>query len=87
MKLFKSYKAASMVYYGILLDPAPGNVLLGNLIVGFLSVIAGPIMCLLIKLGMSKRRNLLMILYITTASLILLMGKKNGFIYSNSQEF
>ena len=63
-----------MVYYGILLDPAPGNVLLGNFIIGLLSVVAGPVMCLLIKLGMRKRRELLMILYGVTASLILLMG-------------
>ena len=69
------YKAASMIYYGILLDSAPGNVLLGNAIVGFLSFVAGPIICLWMKFGTSDRRKIMIILYITTASLVLIMGK------------
>ena len=67
-------KAACMIYYGILLDPAPGNVLLGNFIAGILSVISGPVMIILMNFGMTKRRTLLLILYSITASLILVMG-------------
>ena len=66
-----------MIYYGILLHPAPGNVLLENAIVGFLSIVAGPIICLLMKFWTSDRRRILIILFITTASLVLMMGKHN----------
>ena len=66
-----------MIYFGILLDPAPGNVLLGNTIVGFLSFVAGPIICLWMKFGTSERRKIMIILYITTASLVLIMGNHN----------
>ena len=64
-----------MIYFGILLDPVPGNVLLGNAIVGLLSFVAGPILCLWMKFWISERRKILIILYITTASLVLIMGK------------
>ena len=64
-----------MIYFGILLDPVPGNVLLGNAIVGLLSFVAGPIICLWMKFWISERRKILIILYITTASLVLIMGK------------
>lgn len=79
LKLSIAWIAACMIYYGILLDPAPGNVLLGNFIAGILSVISGPVMIILMNLGMTKRRTLLLILYSITASLILVMGLTRKF--------
>lgn len=74
VKLALAWMAASMLYYGIILGTIPGGVLVNNLILGILSTIAGPLMCILLKSRLSNRRLLLSALYLISGVTVLLMA-------------
>ena len=72
-KLAVAWFAASMLYYGIIFSTTP-NVLLNNFLLGVLSALAGPMMCILMKSKFSNRRTLLGSLYIITGLSVLAMA-------------
>jgi len=73
-KLALAWMAASMLYYGIIMGTIPGGILINNLIYGLLSIVAGPLMCLLLKTRFANRRLSLSVLYFISAIAVLLMA-------------
>ena len=72
-KLAVAWFAASMLYYGIMFSPTP-NVLMNNFLLGLLSFVAGPLMCILMKSRFSYRRLSLGTLYLLTGLFVLSMA-------------
>ena len=72
-KLVVAWFAANMLYFGIMFTPTP-DVLMNNLILGSLSTMAGPLMCILMKSRFSGRRLSLGTLFMLTGSAVLIMA-------------
>lgn len=73
-KLMVAWFAASMLYFGIVFGRIPGGVLFNNFILGALSTIFGPVMCLLMRSRFPYRRPLLATLYLITGMSVLTMA-------------
>ena len=79
-KLAVAWGAASMLYYGIMFSPTP-DVLMNNFILGILSTVAGPLMCILMTSRFSYRRlslgSLFMITGLTVLSMAFMANQKH----------